>query len=328
MFIAVDNGILNMKRVTTIEIDRDTQSEINYLFNDGGIIKEKFDSEENAQTKFDELAENTIFLQTNDERLVNSMYIKDVEKDFINNKRLVYVLYNGAPVKETYNSETEVDSALETLKSTLESMGEGGGEGSSVDLTPYLKKTDAASTYVPKTELVNLATQEDIADFITKSVNDLVNYYKKSEVDGLINAITTISLQVVSDKEQVTETNVIYFVPAENGEENVYDEYILVNDNPEKIGTSEVNLSEYLKKTDAEGTYAKIADIPDISNLATKTEVGLKADKTYVDTELEKKADATAIPTTTSQLTNNSDFTTKAYVDGLVGDVESLLGGI
>lgn len=220
MFIAVDNGILNMKRVTTIEIDRDTPSEINYLFNDGGIIKEKFDSEENAQTKFDELAENTIFLQTNDERLVNSMYIKDVEKDFINNKRLVYVLYNGAPVKETYNSETEVDSALETLKSTLESMGEGGGEGSSVDLTPYLKKTDA------------------------------------------------------------------------------------------------------------ERTYAKIADIPDISNLATKTEVGLKADKTYVDTELEKKADATAIPTTTSQLTNNSDFTTKAYVDGLVGDVESLLGGI
>ena len=321
MFIAVDNGILNMKRVTTVEIDRDTPSEINYLFNDGGIIKEKFDSEENAQTKFDELAENTIFLQTNDERLVNSMYIKDVEKDFINNKRLVYVLYNGAPVKETYNSETEVDSALETLKSTLESMGEGGGEGSSVDLTPYLKKTDAASTY-------NLATQEDIADFITKSVNDLVNYYKKSEVDGLINAITTISLQVVSNKEQVTETNVIYFVPAENGEENVYDEYILVNDNPEKIGTSEVNLSEYLKKTDAEGTYAKIADIPDISNLATKTEVGLKADKTYVDTELEKKADATAIPTTTSQLTNNSDFTTKAYVDGLVGDVESLLGGI
>lgn len=217
MFIAVDNGILNMKRVTTVEIDRDTPSEINYLFNDGGIIKEKFDSEENAQTKFDELAENTIFLQTNDERLVNSMYIKDVEKDFINNKRLVYVLYNGAPVKETYNSETEVDSALETLKSTLESMGEGGGEGGSVDLTPYLKKTDAASTYVPKTELVNLAT---------------------------------------------------------------------------------------------------------------KTEVGLKADKTYVDTELEKKADATAIPTTTSQLTNNSDFTTKAYVDGLVGDVESLLGGI
>ena len=324
MFIAVDNGVLNMKRVTTVEIDRDTPTEINYLFNDGAIIKEKFDTKENAEIKFNKLGENQTFIKTNDKRLVNSMYIKDVEKDFLNNKRLVYVLYNGAPVKTTYQSEAEVDSNLKTLKETLETM----SEVSSMDLTAYLTKAEATKNYVGKAELANYATQTDIQDFITRSVNDLVNYYKKTEVDNLINAVTTISLKVVDNKDKVTEENIIYFVPAENGEENVYDEYILVNDNPEKIGTSEVNLSEYLKKTDAEGTYAKIADIPDISNLATKTEVGLKADKTYVDTELEKKADVTAIPTTTSQLTNNSDFTTKAYVDGLVGDVESLLGGI
>ena len=324
MFIAVDNGVLNMKRVTTVEIDRDTPTEINYLFNDGAIIKEKFDTKENAEIKFNKLGENQTFVKTNDKRLVNSMYIKDVEKDFLNNKRLVYVLYNGAPVKTTYQSEAEVDSNLKTLKETLETM----SEVSSMDLTAYLTKAEATKNYVGKAELANYATQTDIQDFITRSVNDLVNYYKKTEVDNLINAVTTISLKVVDNKDKVTEENIIYFVPAENGEENVYDEYILVNDNPEKIGTSEVNLSEYLKKTDAEGTYAKIADIPDISNLATKTEVGLKADKTYVDTELEKKADVTAIPTTTSQLTNNSDFTTKAYVDGVVGDVESLLGGI
>ena len=324
MFIAVDNGVLNMKRVTTVEIDRDTPTEINYLFNDGAIIKEKFDTKENAEIKFNKLGENQTFVKTNDKRLVNSMYIKDVEKDFLNNKRLVYVLYNGAPVKTTYQSEAEVDSNLKTLKETLETM----SEVSSMDLTAYLTKAEATKNYVGKAELANYATQTDIQDFITRSVNDLVNYYKKTEVDNLINAVTTISLKVVDNKDKVTEENIIYFVPAENGEENVYDEYILVNDNPEKIGTSEVNLSEYLKKTDAEGPYAKIADIPDISNLATKTEVGLKADKTYVDTELEKKADVTAIPTTTSQLTNNSDFTTKAYVDGLVGDVESLLGGI
>lgn len=34
------------------------------------------------------------------------------------------------------------------------------------------------------------------------------------------------------------------------------------------------------------------------------------------------------IPTQTSQLTNNSDFTTKAYVDGLVGDIETALNNI
>ena len=36
--------------------------------------------------------------------------------------------------------------------------------------------------------------------------------------------------------------------------------------------------------------------------------------KTYTDTELAKKADVTAIPTKTSQLTNDSDFTTMSAV--------------
>lgn len=324
MFIAVDNGILNMKRVTTVEIDRDTPTEINYLFNDGAIIKEKFDTKENAEIKFNKLGKNQTFIKTNDKRLVNSMYIKDVEKDFLNNKRLVYVLYNGAPVKTTYQSEAEVDSNLKTLKETLETM----SEGSSMDLTAYLTKAEATKNYVGKAELANYATQTDIQDFITRSVNDLVNYYKKTEVDNLINAVTTISLKVVDNKDKVTEENIIYFVPSTSGAENIYDEYVLVNNKAEKIGTSEVNLSEYLKTADAEKAFAKISDIPNISNLATKTEVGLKADKTYVDTELGKKANAASIPTKISQLTNDSDFTTKAYVDGLVGNVESLLGGI
>ena len=34
------------------------------------------------------------------------------------------------------------------------------------------------------------------------------------------------------------------------------------------------------------------------------------------------------IPTKTSDLTNNSDFTTKTYVDGIVGNLEALLATI
>jgi len=43
---------------------------------------------------------------------------------------------------------------------------------------------------------------------------------------------------------------------------------------------------------------------------------------TYEEIEL---VDSDSIPTATSDLTNDSDFTTKAYVDGLVGDVETIL---
>lgn len=38
--------------------------------------------------------------------------------------------------------------------------------------------------------------------------------------------------------------------------------------------------------------------------------------------------DKPAIPTTTSQLTNNSGFVTQTYVDGLIGDINAILDAI
>ena len=49
MFINVENaifqGIFNSKKITTIEVDRDTTLEINYLFSDGAIVKEIFEND-------------------------------------------------------------------------------------------------------------------------------------------------------------------------------------------------------------------------------------------------------------------------------------------
>jgi hypothetical protein len=49
---------------------------------------------------------------------------------------------------------------------------------------------------------------------------------------------------------------------------------------------------------------------------------------TQIDTSLGNKANISDIPTKTSDLTNDSDFTTKAYVDGLVGDIGEVLDEI
>lgn len=43
-----------------------------------------------------------------------------------------------------------------------------------------------------------------------------------------------------------------------------------------------------------------------------------------IDQNIEKIKNTT-VPTKTSELTNDSEFTTKNYVDGLVGDIETLL---
>lgn len=55
---------------------------------------------------------------------------------------------------------------------------------------------------------------------------------------------------------------------------------------------------------------------PDLSNYYTKDEVN------NIIQELPE------VPTKTSDLTNDSDFTTKTYVDTLVGDIDSVLDQI
>ena len=131
MFLSVNNNILNEKRITTIEVDRDTPSEVNYLFSDGGIVKEKFKNHIESVKKLQIIVEaHHHFWETGDERLVNIIYIEDIVQDKINPKRLMYILYKGAPVKVLYNSEADVKAEVRELKKKLEDLRHGTGSGS------------------------------------------------------------------------------------------------------------------------------------------------------------------------------------------------------
>lgn len=80
---------------------------------------------------------------------------------------------------------------------------------------------------------------------------DLTNYYTKSEVNGLIEAIETVSLDVEQTLPVTGEPNVIYLVPSSDpGTQNAMDEYIYVNNAWEKIGSTAVDLSNYVTKTE------------------------------------------------------------------------------
>lgn len=190
MFISVNDKILNIKRVTTIEIDRDTPTEINYLFNDGGYIKQKFKTNNDALNKFNAIAENTMLIETNDKRLINSMYIRNVEKSLINPKKLVYELYGGAPVKESYKNESAVDSALSAIKTKLETIDFGGNSGETVDLTPYLKTEDAEKTYVKVNDMgmFQNALNEELLRIEGRIPEDMDIYATREWVEQEISA--------------------------------------------------------------------------------------------------------------------------------------------
>ena len=71
--------------------------------------------------------------------------------------------------------------------------------------------------------------------------------YTKTEVDALIEAISTLSFLVVQQLPTTDiQTNIIYLVPASTAAaNNFYDEYIYVNNSWECIGNTQINLSLY-----------------------------------------------------------------------------------
>lgn len=147
----------------------------------------------------------------------------------------------------------------------------------------------------------------DVSGFVTKTVNDLTNYYlktetyTKAEVNQLVGAIKTISMKIVPERPQTGETNIIYLVPSSKATtENIYDEYVYIDNKWEIIGSTAIDLSDYytieqintllfdyITSNDLETIlqeYALKEDIPDVSEFITDTEVEEKLDN-YVETD-------------------------------------------
>ena len=91
--------------------------------------------------------------------------------------------------------------------------------------------------------------------FITKVANDLANYYTKTqtytreEINQKIGAIKTASFEVVDILPASGEENIIYLVSKDGEEPDTHDEYIWVDGAWELIGSTQIDLSNYLQKT-------------------------------------------------------------------------------
>ena len=101
--------------------------------------------------------------------------------------------------------------------------------------------------------------------FIINTVSNLTNYYLKSEtytkteVQNLIAAISTLKIQVVQTlPTQDISLTTIYLVPkTTSGTNNIYDEYVYINNAWEKIGDTQIDLSNYYTKTQTDALLAE-----------------------------------------------------------------------
>lgn len=115
--------------------------------------------------------------------------------------------------------------------------------------------------------------------FITNTVNDLINYYTKSqtytkeEVNNLLTIIPKFDIDVVSElpTENISSTT-IYLLPSNSSSNDMYKEYIYVNSNWELLGIQKIDLTDYYNKTEINTLLSSKVNT---SDLATETTNGL-----------------------------------------------------
>ena len=168
--------------------------------------------------------------------------VKDLELDGI-------TPVTGGYVK---NGDT-LSKAIAALDAAIKQAVEGSGE---VNVNADWNATEGDALILNKPTKLSQFTND--TNFITNAVNDLVNYYKKTEVytktevTELLSAIHQMDIQVVSSlpTSNISSTT-IYFVPKTGVAKDAYDEYIYLASTSswEMIGNTLIDLSDYLKKT-------------------------------------------------------------------------------
>lgn len=155
-------------------------------------------------------------------------------------------------------------SALEnepTAHTILNKMGTAMTERPNLQFTGVAEVSDNAPSNKTIVNIPsNLSVYSNDAGFIDNTVNNLLNYYKKTEtytqaeVNALISAIVTLNILVVQTlPTQDISTTTIYLVPKATAEtQDVYDEYIYVNNAWEHIGSTQVDLSDYYTKSETD----------------------------------------------------------------------------
>lgn len=150
-----------------------------------------------------------------------------------------------------------------------------------VDNTSDENKPVSAAT---QTALDLKADLTAIADFITKSVNDLTYYYTKTDIDGKIatinnniSAIPKFAIEVVEDlpTSNISPTTIYIKKTSTTETGNLYTEYIYVNNVWEELGTQTLDLSGY---TTTEALNAALAEYTKTASLATIATSGKLAD--------------------------------------------------
>ena len=168
-------------------------------------------------------------------------------------------------------------------------------DGSALDVENYYTKDEVDTALTGKanadaipTVPVNVSELNNDENYIKNTVDNLVHYYNKAdtytktEVNGLISNIQKLTSQIVDElPTEDIDSSVIYLIQI--GDTSAYMQNMYINGAWAELGSTQVDLSDYYKKSEVD---TKLAD---------------KADKTELPT----------VPTLISAFTNDKGYMTE-----------------
>lgn len=202
---------------------------------------------------------------------------------------------NSFEGKQNFNGEVEINATVEANRNvninnaTLNIVDEANDKVTTVYSDRIVSTSgDGGATVEAKlpsnsgtllTDKDNVAYKDEIPDvsqFITRAVNDLINYYTKSEIDttviGLqaqISAIPKFAISVVTalPTTDISETTIYLLKTSTTETGNLYTEYIYINSSWESLGTQTLDLTGYAKESWVETKIANFLTTSQVNTL-------------------------------------------------------------
>lgn len=179
---------------------------------------------------------------------------------FLDNNGLLYV---WKKLKDTFVKKLELDEVKNSIPKNVSDLQDADSYAKSVDIPTKVESLSDATDYAKKIEIPHSVSELDGMDAyakitaLPKKVADLTDgadYIKKAELTeeakSLIGNTKALEFSVVEELPSSGEKSTIYLVSNSKAENDTYDEYIFVNGKFEKIGTTSVDLSDYVKTSD------------------------------------------------------------------------------
>lgn len=152
---------------------------------------------------------------------------------------------------------------------------------------------------------VDMANGKTLETTIEEIESSFDNYYDKDTVNTMLGDLSSLNILVVETLPATDiSTSTIYLKPnTQSGTDNIYDEYIYVNNKWEIIGSTAVDLSNFYDKTTIDTKLADKATAADLTAHTSDTDIHVTADN---KTTWNEKQDALVSGTNIKTINNES----------------------